>query len=598
MPRCQKLFLLKWKLCLVVLLLFFTTHYYSQPYTHTYAPLGDAYITKDIPDENYGTDDQLYVVNVDGMTSLEYCSLLKFDVSNIPSNAIITEVELKLKSTLGNQSELIFQYLTENWGESTVTWDTRPTESNQFYFEEIPTTSFLAGPNITYHHFDDIELKNMIQYWVYDASLNFGVILKKEVSTTINTNTYSSKEAGVTYWGNYPNGQYTTVDHRPKLTVQYVLPIEIDLVSVTHASTTSSGDGSITATASGGNGTYTYQWYNSSGSVIGTNSPTISGLNYGWYGVKVTDGLGVESYMSFIVGVECEKVSISYNPGADYVDDAYISNLRQTLNLYPSPVYSDYIDHNYGGASPLTISRGQPSVTQYGEVHNSYNTKTLLRFNLILDPVLKINKSDLQLQVASNSGSGNTPFLKLTTEQWQENVVTYNNQPTHSSTIQKSTNITSTGLKTIDTKAFWEYWQGNPNYGYFIDLQYPNSSGSRSVTISSSDHGTPAQRPQIEFELSILCQYVELFSTLTGGYYQLLGDKLHVAYDEQYYTGGDNLEFSVYNTSRVEQAVPSVVTEYGDNRITFDMSGLSTGVYTLEVKGKKNRTYYLRFKKN
>src|SRR5690606_6343682 len=144
----------------------------------------------------------------------------------------------------------------------------------------------------------------------------------------------------------------------------------------------------------------------------------------------------------------------------------------------------------------------------------------------------------------------------------------------------------------------WEYWQGNPNYGYFIDLQYPSSSGSRSVTISSSDHGTPAQRPQIEFEVSIPCQYVELFSTLTGGYYQLLGDKLHVAYDEQYYTGGDNLEFSVYNTSRVEQMVPSVVTEYGDNRITFDMSGLSTGVYTLEVKGKKNRTYYLRFKKN
>src|SRR5690606_13606048 len=274
----------------------------------------------------------------------------------------------------------------------------------------------------------------------------------------------------------------------------------------THASGTSSGDGSITASASGGNGAYTYQWYNSSGSAIGTNSPTISGLNYGWYGVKVTDGLGVESYMSFIVGVECEKVSISYNPGADYVDDAYVSNI-QGQNILGHD-YNRSNDNN-GNLNSLLIDRGHPSTNILGEIYNSYNIMTLLSFILLLDPVLKINKSDLQLQVTSNSGSGNTPFLKLSTEQWQELVFTYNNQPTHSSTLQKSTDITSTVVKTIDTKAFWEYWQGNPNYGYFIDLQYPGSSGSRSVTISSSDHGTPAQRPQMEFEVSIPCQYVE-----------------------------------------------------------------------------------------
>lgn len=107
-----------------------------------------------------------------------------------------------------------------------------------------------------------------------------------------------------------------------------------------------------------------------------------------------------------------------------------------------------------------------------------------------------------------------------------------------------------------------------------------------------------SQRIRMQFGVTIPPPYVDLQSFLTGGYYQLSGNEIHVAYDEQYYTGGDNLEFSVYNTSRVEQTVPSVVTEYGDNRITFDMSGLSTGVYTLEVKGKKNRTYYLRFKKN
>ncbi|GAA0876133.1 hypothetical protein GCM10009118_25430 [Wandonia haliotis] len=599
---------------IVLVALLFSIRLTSAQTSASFTPSDDVYTISIVPTGNYGTTTILSIFKI-SEGSVYTKSLLRFDLSSIPDNAIITSAELKMEFRTGIPSSFLFQQLTEDWSESTVTWNTIPTETTQYEFTETPTVSNWSwDTNVKFHHFDDLNLTTMVQRWVNYPNLNYGFIIDRDPAVQMDyENSYQSKEAGISYIELYPGGPILALDHKPKLIVQYVLPIEIDLVSVTHASTTSSGDGSITATTSGGNGSYTYQWFNSSGNAIGTNSPTISGLNYGWYGVKVTDGLGVESYMSFIVGVECEKVSITYNPGSDYVDDAYISNLRQTLNLYPSPVYSDYIDHNYGGASSLTISRGQSSITQYGEVHNSYNTKALVRFNLFLDPDFTISKSNLKLQVISNSGSGNTPFLKLITEQWQENVVTYNHQPVHNNTIQKSTNITSTGLKTIDTKAFWEYWQGNPNYGYFIDLQYPSSSGSRNVAISSSENGTPAQRPQIEFEVSLECpKPVTLKERLNGELYLMYRPVLFFHFDElQDAETGEQLKFEIRdNTNTVIASSDHFGAPVGVNTAlphrthgnyhTLFLSGLNIPadvVHTLIVYSINGKKRYLNFKK-
>ncbi|GAA0874318.1 hypothetical protein GCM10009118_07260 [Wandonia haliotis] len=568
-------------------------------------PSDDAYVYSLISN-NYGGAGTFSISKSSGPYFTTYTkSLLKFDLSSIPDNAIITSAELKLAVSAGTPIDFLFQQLTEDWSESTVTWNTMPTETTQYEFSEIPTTSTISGPGTINHHFNALGLVNMVQKWVNYSHLNNGFVISRSPSlVNDNNNSYRSKEDGFIYWGNYPNGRYVTIDVRPQLTVQYVLPIEINLVSVTHASGTSSGDGSISATASGGNGTYTYQWYNSSGSAIGTNSPTISGLNYGWYGVKVTDGLGVESYMSFIVGVECEKVSITYNPGADYVDDAYISNLQQTFNASPSPIYYDYIDNNYGNLSNLIISRGHPSVTIFGEIHNSFNLKTLLKFNLLLDPVFKINKSDLKLQVTSiPTVADNIPFLRLTTEQWQEHVVTYNNQPAHSSSVEKSTGITSLGSKIIDTKAFWEYWQGNPNYGYFIDLQYPNSSSSRSVQLRSSEYTTAAQRPQMEFEVSLECgSPVKTFRQLNNSYYETMRDRLFVEYEELNEKG--TIQFRIIDASQTNisngMALVAIVRTHGKSVLEFDFSNsgqcLPTGFYILELTDHNGRLKTLRFK--
>lgn len=554
----------------------------GQTYTINRYPLKDATVFNLMPNANYGSSSLFVSNNI--LTPSSQNIFLSFDLSSIPENAIITEVELELESISGTVSELLFKCLAEDWNESLVTWATRPLENNLFDFIESPTAFSVVGPNNTYHLFDHATLKALVQYWVCNTELNFGVVIKKQGASS--SNEYSSREAGASFWEPYQGGEIQVVNHRPKLMVKYVLPITVNLESTIHASTTNSGDGSITASVSGGNGVYTYQWYNSSGNAIGTNSPTISGLDYGWYGVKVTDGLGAESYMSFIVGVECGKVNIIYNPGSNYADNAYVSNYRSST--------ADYRDINYSPDDYLLLRRFYYS----GDYAGYYDWKSMLRFRIKMDESFTINLANLKLYLTTNSGTTNNPFLRLITSNWDENSVTFNTKPSHSSSIEKSTGINSVGFKIIDTKGFWNYWKENPNYGFFLDFENPNLNLNRYSYIRSTDYAYSDYIPQIEFELSILCQYVELFSTLTGGYYQLLGDKLYVAYDEQYYTGGDNLEFSVYNTSRVEQTVPSVVTEYGDNRITFDMSGLSTGVYTLEVKGKKNRTYYLRFKKN
>ena len=66
----------------------------------------------------------------------------------------------------------------------------------------------------------------------------------------------------------------------------------IDNLAITDPSCAGVCDGSITATVSGGTPPYTYSWTDGSGSSVGTNSPTISGLCSGNYNLEVSDAAG------------------------------------------------------------------------------------------------------------------------------------------------------------------------------------------------------------------------------------------------------------------------------------------------------------------
>jgi hypothetical protein len=528
-------------------------------------------------------------------------SLIQFDLSSIPTNAIITEAYLEFRLLQGASVEYTFNLIDESWDEAIVTPSNTPSDNAINQFNEAGSLVNING--ISYHRFSHSNIRNMVQSWVSNPSTNYGFYMKSSVNTSVtHTNSYSSNNSS--FFFIFPlgiPGPILQINPRPKLVLKYELPIEITLTSIEHATSTTATDGSITFSAIHGNQNYTYQWYNSSGNVIGTNSPTISGLGYGWYGVKVTDGANNQAYMSFIVGAECETVSISYNPGPNYVDDAYISNFRT--------MYQDLRNLNYGSSSSIYVRRVYSSNGYVGY----FNYKGLLRFNLIIDHRLHLKKADLLVNVSSNSGTSNNPVLRLTNQNWKENTVTYMNQPTHNSFISQNTNITSTGVKQIDVKSFWTHWQSNSNHGFFIDLDNPSLNANRRTYLRSSDYSIISQRPRMEFEVSLKCaEPATLKERLEGGTYYLYRPFLKFHFDEQLDAEtNENLKLEIYNSTNQVIASsehtgtvtgiplsPLHVTHGNFHMLNLSSLNLVTGAsYTLVVETINGKKMYLNFTK-
>lgn len=562
---------------LVILLLFWSVCLWGQTHELQLNPIRDTYVTNSSTSSNYGSSTKMYLGPLHPSKSQYWIHriYIQFDMSLIPEEATIVSASLILAVNSGTPSLTNIEKVIEGWGESFLNWNNQPGTDISTAFAVTPTVSSVVN---NYHTFSGAGLTDIVKSWFHTPETNFGLQLRNYLESSGNYNSYYSNN-------------YTISLAKPRLHIVYTLPIEIDLVSVTHASGISSGDGSITASASEGDGTYTYQWYNSSGSAIGTNSPTISGLDYGWYGVKVTDGVGNESYMSFIVGVECEKVSITYNPGADYVDDAYISNYRSSSQ--------DYRGLNFGGDVYNRVQR----VYYSGDYAGYYNWKGLLKFRVQIDNSFRISSANLLLSVVSNSGTTNNTVFRTVTDNWYESFVTYNNQPGHSSVVEKGTGITSTGQKIIDTKDFWEYWKSNDNNGFFIDLENPSLNMNRITLFRSSDVTSTAIKPIITFEVSLDCgSPVKAFRELSSSYYSSKRGKLFVEYEEL--NNKEVLEYRILNSQHenisTNQALVSTVRPHGKSILEFNFGSegqcLPTGFYILELVDENGRVKVLRFK--
>ena len=94
--------------------------------TVTFNPNSDAYVDQENPDINYGTWENLVMDNI-GDKKYSY---LKFDISTIPPEKIITSANLYLwhYAREGGGFPRIYAYSVENddWNETTITWNNRP----------------------------------------------------------------------------------------------------------------------------------------------------------------------------------------------------------------------------------------------------------------------------------------------------------------------------------------------------------------------------------------------------------------------------------------------------------------------------------------
>lgn len=206
------------KITIYTLLLFFytITSYSQTPVCITLQPDGttgqDAVIASFFPTGNFGDYTELDAhAWTSGGNPSNLRGLIKFDLSGIPSNAIITSAKISLYAVTtaplnGNLIDPMFgdnasylQRITANWSPSTVTWNNQPatTTVNQVT---------LASSTSTTQNYTNIDVTSLIQDM--RTNVNYGFLLKIVNETPFRSMTFASS--------NHSNSAI-----RPKLEICY-----------------------------------------------------------------------------------------------------------------------------------------------------------------------------------------------------------------------------------------------------------------------------------------------------------------------------------------------------------------------------------------
>lgn len=398
-------------------------------------------------------------------------SYLGFSLTGIPANAVITSAKLMVYQTSGNtastSTDLYLERVTENWIETTIATGTEPNTN--------PSDTVLSSSyNSNWRSFNVI---NHVRKMVNGTYTNEGWRIRyyNETQTTLNNYVFHSRE--------------NTND--PKLEISYYVPLNITSVVQNHCSSTVSNDGSITPVFSNGCGsTYTYEWKNSSDSVVGTGT-SLSNRKYGWYGLHAYNTANNDHlYMAFLLGVNCQNVAIEFNPGPLYVDDA----------LLQTKTNGEWGGVNYGGDANFMSEVWSMSP-------NWYYRKSLLNFRLWVDTNISINTANLSIYGVNHNSQyyTNPAELRTVNSKWNENVVSYNNAPslgTTSLTVPATTSATE--IKVLNVKSFWDLWKGNNTLNNGLMFQFTSYSHTyRRQHYHSSDATNSSVRPKINFNILV-----------------------------------------------------------------------------------------------
>ena len=196
-----------WRILLVAICLSpgFKTNVFAQV-TVSFDPSADAALFYD--PNNYGAQYTNYGTYTFFKAEKYYTtcrSVIKFDLSSIPSTASIQSAVLYLYNTgsnahvlSGSQSSL--NRVTQNWTESSVVW----------YYFQYTTTGSINVPAATSTYQDyELDITNMVQSWVNGTYSNNGLLFKLNNETSGGALIFASRE-------------FTNASKRPKLVVTYI----------------------------------------------------------------------------------------------------------------------------------------------------------------------------------------------------------------------------------------------------------------------------------------------------------------------------------------------------------------------------------------
>ncbi|MNU76135.1 hypothetical protein D3C71_656820 [compost metagenome] len=549
---------------------------------------------------NFGAADSLVVTSslntiLPTVTYSASRSFVKFDLSTIPTNAIITSAKLRLSSkgtdpiAAANSSELYVELANSTWAEGTITHNTGISNNT---LGGIVTTSNLV-PQSTFlgtFYYREFNVKAQLQGLVEQRIPNHGWRIRRNPETGILTPAvYHSKESAATF----------STFLVPRLEVSYYIPMSVSSAIIVQATTTTSTDGSISPTLADGSSTSkTYQWFSSTDltTPIATTL-NLSGVKYGWYGLKVTgtDPSDV-MYYAFIIGVKCATVNVVFNPGnSDYIDDAAFYNY--TSGSGNTAIFNS--QRNIGTGPTLTAAE-QTSVLY----------ESLLRFRIWFDPNLTVNSANLTLAGNGHAPTDrpNTSYLKYVNEQWAEMSVAFSNKP--ASVTSPMVTITGTaagnGSSIVNIATLINSWKLNntQNYGCHMQLTFYEGSNTMMQFYSSDGTGT---KPSLTMNLtSTNC------GTNTNLFYvpkDVVGpeiadlrnsDKtLRIRYKDYFDVDGYVNYSIVCLTDDSVIGISLVPKDANTNWITINLNsaGLVIGnVYLLELIDRSGRKEYLKFK--
>lgn len=557
----------------------------------------DVYINSADPNQNYSSSTQLSTY-VDGTNTnpVYKRTLVEFDFSSIPSNAIIIDAELRFKKVSGYNNTLTeINAVETSWQENSVTFNSAPSALNTFpsMISQVPISSNITPcvsgcSSYTRHSFT---VTDHVQHFINNPHLNYGWRLK------------SADETVSCVWRISPSGGYTLVCSKrganyrasstfnlidnppPQLVISYVLPIEISLSSVTHSTTLLDSDGSITASVTGGNGNYSYQWIDGAtgNNISGATGLTLNNLSPGWYGLEVEDGEGNKEYMAFVIGAKCGKLEFDFQPDDRFVEDVTIRDDLPDSRLLNPYLYSQRV--NFFGY---------------------YYLETLLKYKIILDSEVSLQNASVYLYGHShNSSQGNETRVDEVTEKWYQDIVTWNTKPSTGSqiTIIPSTSSSTEDVQIDVTSLFEDYISGTKqNNGMHFYLNYPPSQITRGMVFRSSRYSDFEYRPKLQLSVGSLCfeNYHKPKRNLDAGYVFTQNGVLKFSLDEFYTQENlEEMEYTVYDMSRQDMNVTTFLPlNFDDNRYSLDLSSFNltnNSFYVLEIRNSKNEKRFLKF---
>lgn len=214
---------------------------------------------------------------------------------------------------------------------------------------------------------------------------------------------------------------------------------------------------------------------------------------------------------------------------------------------------TDHPDVNYSS----TIDFIANAFTAQGDF---FVQRSFLQFDLSNIPVgSKIISAKLSLWCNTISGHAqfqygdNICHLKRIIQPWQENVVTWNNQPPttdlHAVLLPVSVSQTQDYLNT-DVKEIVQDMVDNPSSSFGFMLKLDNESVYRTMVFASSDHPNPEMRPKLEIYYTDCGQPQGDFTFKTNGY-NVNFFSTGTDYDSVYWDFGDGGTSSQNNPNHV-----------------------------------------------